>query len=686
MVYWNNGGMEALIEVLMKADITKGTFEIPAAFDTEATSFYDKAGKKCSLVYIWMFGIEDTVVYGRTLREFAEFIRRLNDIIEDMSVSDAKTNLRVYVHHLRYDFSHIRKYFDWDKVFLTDLREPLYAQTRHIRFQDSLILAGGKSLEYVGKHLRRPVFKAVGKLDYQLLRTPKTVLLPAEMHYCEQDVKVLLEYIREKMEDEGTITKIPYTNTGYVRRYVKEQCMEHSRDYVQMMDEMTVTCDSYLLAEQAFRGGVTGPNLARQHTVIKNVASADLKSAYPASIVMDYFPMSYFFPVTDKDSNKHWRRYMDEYCCLFEVKFSGLVPTNNYQFPLSDNKCKLTAGRVQNGRVISAAQCVTWGTELDYKWWARFYTWDSVEFTRFRVAKRGRLPKPIIMSVLNFFNDKTLLDGQADKQEEYMLSKNMLNSIYGMMVMKIVRAIYSYNAETHEFEQSDKNYEKDIDKYNKKYDRFLYYPWGVWVTAHTRDRLYSAIEAVGDDFLYCDTDAVYYTGGGKHTRWFWEYNARTREDLVRVCRELNIGTEYAMPKGLVLGTFEPQAQATEFKTIGPKRYMYKTADEKYHLTVAGTNKSKTLDYILNQSGTTKQGPMEIFSLGLVVPAEYAKRLVMTYIDEPREGDLTDLDGVPYHYYVPSGVHMEPAEYEFHEMTEQREVMAYIIAHGEEVPE
>ena len=44
--------------------------------------------------------------------------------------------------------------------------------------------------------------------------------------YCENDIRVLMSYIQEKIEQDGDISKIPLTNTGYVRRYAREACFQ----------------------------------------------------------------------------------------------------------------------------------------------------------------------------------------------------------------------------------------------------------------------------------------------------------------------------------------------------------------------------------------------------------------------------------------------------------------------------
>lgn len=202
----------------------------PAAFDLEASSFYENVNgeqTKRACMYIWQFGMSGYVTYGRTWDEFELFFKILIDVLH----LDDIRRLAVYVHNLKYDWQWFRKRFEWDKVFIVDDRQPIVARCGGLEFRDSLILAGGVSLATVGKNLvKYPVQKAVGDLDYELIRTPDTPLSLVELNYCEQDVRVIMSYIQEKIEIDGDITKIPMTNTGYVRRACRKACFPEDEE------------------------------------------------------------------------------------------------------------------------------------------------------------------------------------------------------------------------------------------------------------------------------------------------------------------------------------------------------------------------------------------------------------------------------------------------------------------------
>lgn len=200
-------------------------YNIAAGFDIETSSFYDH-GLKTALMYEWTFGIgfvtndelQTFITYGRTWRQLDTLLDALAVVLN----LGATKRLVVYVHNLPFEWQFMRKRFSWSKVFYIDDRKPVYAiMDNGIEFRCSLKLSG-KSLANTAKDLLKyKTEKMVGDLDYSLIRHSETPLTPTELGYCYHDVKVMLCYIQEKIEQEGDITRIPLTKTGYVRRYCK---------------------------------------------------------------------------------------------------------------------------------------------------------------------------------------------------------------------------------------------------------------------------------------------------------------------------------------------------------------------------------------------------------------------------------------------------------------------------------
>ena len=91
----------------------------------------------------------------------------------------------------------------------------------------------------------------VGDLDYSLIRNDKTELSDKELKYIYHDGLVVVAYIQEQIElEHNNISNIPLTKTGYVRRYVRNECLydgSHSKNsskylkYRKIINSLTIT-------------------------------------------------------------------------------------------------------------------------------------------------------------------------------------------------------------------------------------------------------------------------------------------------------------------------------------------------------------------------------------------------------------------------------------------------------------
>lgn len=658
---------ELQVDMLVKKSKRK-VLEVASAFDTETTSFIDSThSDEVGIVYIWQFGIGQTVVYGRYLDDFVDLIDTLNQYLVTI-----KAKLIVYCHNYKYDFGFIWRLFHWDDAFFTDFRTPLYTRVGNVEIRDSLILSGYQSLAKIGKGLRIPTLKMTGDLDYSRMRFPETPLTQKEMKYCEQDIRVLCEYIWEKIEDEGTIDKIPYTNTGYVRRYCRSACFynQDKEAYLSLMDNLTLDVDAYLQANQAFGGGAVGPNISVVARILHNVDSYDLKSAYPWAMTTQTFPMSRPTIVGNREANKEdkFKQYLKEYHCIFTVEFWDLMPKTNFSYPISSHKCLEKVGyRESAGRIISALYLRISITELDFDTFSKFYEWSMMKVSRMRIYQKGYLPPAIVKSVLKFFFDKTTLDGVKGSEADYMIAKNMLNSVYGMMVEKVIRDELLFSANG--FSKAYGDLAEQISNYNENLNRFTYFPWGVYVTAWVRHKLYNAIYHVGEDFCYCDTDCVKFMNGAKYRDYFERENETAKKQAELTAKRLALDISQVTPVApdgsrKILGVWEHEATYNRFKTLGAKRYLCEYDDGHMLLTVAGSNKKLTLEYIEETAKRLAVDVFDVFHDKLVIPPEYAKRLIMKWVDNEKSGYEFDYLGVGHAYHTECGIWSKSGSYTF----------------------
>lgn len=645
-------------------------WDVPIAFDIETTSFKSKyldleEPIKSATMYEWTLGIDGYCIVGRTWDEFSKTMKRIAWFLE----LDGSNRIICYIHNLSYEFQFLRNRFKWDDVFALDLRKPLYAVTSNgIEFRCSYLLSG-YSLAKLGGELREyNVQKMVGDLDYSLMRHSRTLLTKKEIGYCLNDVKVVMCYIQERINEEGHIFNIPLTKTGYVRRYCRTACLgkkawkrtKQQMDYAEHIRSMVLDADEYRQLRRCFQGGFTHANPFFSCRVIENVSSYDFTSSYPTVMIAERFPMGKS-EYLDSFTQAEFYDNLECYCCMFDVTFYGLKSkffNDNY---ISSSHCPiLEKADINNGRVVSASKLLTTITDVDFRIIEATYTWDQMDVRNFRRYPRGYLPTAFVESILALYKDKTELKGVEGKEVEYMVAKGMLNSCYGMTVTDIGKDLSVYDDD--EWVKEPIDMDEAMDKYNKDRRRFLFYPWGVWITAYARRNLWNGILECDNDYLYSDTDSIKIVNAEKHLPFIESYNDWICKRLERALDYHGLPYDLYAPKSIdgkshPLGVWDYEGTYDRFKTLGAKRYMVEENGE-YHLTVAGLGKKSGMDYIASQPY-----PFEFFSHGMFIPGEHTGKSIHTYIDVPQSGTLVDYMGVEGEYNEFGAVHMEPCDYE-----------------------
>lgn len=654
-------------EELIKTNKKIEYYNVSCAFDIETTSFYEGSEKR-SIMYEWTLGLNNAVVAGRT---WTEFINSINLICQTLQLSLEK-RLIIYVHNLAFEFQFMRKWFDWVNVFSVNDRKPVYAVTQEgIEFRCSYILSG-YGLASLGKQLRKyPVEKMVGDLNYSLIRHSQTPLTAEEWKYCENDVRVVMSYIQECIERDGNITKIPLTKTGYVRTYCRNACMyegSHKKNpykfirYNNLMKQLTIDPKEYEQLKRAFQGGFTHANAFYSGKTMNNVGSYDFTSSYPAVMVAEQFPMSKA-EIVNIRTKEDFEKNLILYCCLFDVQFIGLEATTLFEHPLSKSRCWDLQGVTEdNGRIVEATSLFTSITEQDFFVFRKFYTWKSMKIGTFRRYKKGYLPTDFVKSILKLYADKTTLKGVKGREEDYLRSKEMINSCYGMCVTDICRDSVIYNEG--EWINKPVDIEQAIDHNNKSKKRFLFFAWGVWVTAYARRNLFTGIYEFGNDYIYSDTDSVKAINIEAHQEYINNYNNKMIYKLERALKYHGIPPEAIRPKTIkgvekILGVWDFEGVYTRFKTLGAKRYMTEKNGE-LSITVSGVNKTDAVPYLINKY--SQENAFEAFTDNLLIPAEFTGKMTHTYLDHDMQGMITDYQGKTLNYYEHSGVHLEGAEY------------------------
>ena len=647
-------------------------YNLAMSFDIETSSFYeDKNGviytnddyrklkntvkaEKKAIMYIWQFAIEENVIIGRTWNDFLYFCKKLYDFL-----NLKERYIVVYVHNLSYEFQFICKWFNWIDIFADSERKPIKATTdTHFIFKCSYRLSG-YSLEVLANNLKsHNIKKMVGDLDYNLIRNSKTPISKEELKYCENDGLIVTSDIDEQINEFGNIEKIPLTQTGKVRRYVRKQCFQN-KEYQYFIKELTIEKPEYMLLKNAFMGGFTHCNAMYTNKICQNVTSYDFTSSYPTVLISEKYPMSKGKEVYITTETE-LLNLIKNYCVLVDLQFTNIKTSFMYEQIISYSKCRNVKNPlINNGRIVQAETLTISCTDVDFLNIKDFYKWDNMKIGLCYIYKKDYLPKEFIKTILHLYKSKTELKGVDGKEVEYLHSKELLNSLYGMCVTSIVHDTVNFNGA--EWTTENGNLDEELKNYNTDKNRFLFYHWGVWCTAYARNNLYTGIRECKDDYIYSDTDSIKIFNADKHKNYFEKYNEWIVQKLEKCLKYHNIPLDYISPKTIkgdikTLGIWDFDGFYTDFKTLGAKRYIYRK-DDKISITVCGLSKKSGKEFIENQ-----QKPFLFFNDGMFVDCEHTGKMTHTYIDREIENVITDYLGNQAYYHEKSFIHLEKTDY------------------------
>ena len=159
--------------------------QVNAGFDIETTNT-----QKLAFMYIWQLGIGSHIIKGRTWEQLIETFDSINNIVENI---DKKAKVIIWDANLPYEFQFMRKRFTWNKIFAKKNRQILTAQYQHIILHECLSISGQGGLKNLAKNYCTTQ-KAVGDLDYNIMRNSTTKLTDEENGYVDNDVAILIEW------------------------------------------------------------------------------------------------------------------------------------------------------------------------------------------------------------------------------------------------------------------------------------------------------------------------------------------------------------------------------------------------------------------------------------------------------------------------------------------------------------
>ena len=670
------------------------------AFDIETTSFFSSSGEKRACMYLFMFCIDGTTFYGRTWVEFQWVLQELKIRYQ----LDYYKRMIIYVHNLAYEFQFLINRAQIADIFARTSHHPMKCLIEEgFEFRCSYFLSG-LSLAKTAEELHDvSIEKKEGDLDYRLLRHQLTPLTEEELEYGEYDVLCVYHFIKNEIKKNGDISKVPLTKTGYVRKFCRDYIKKHTnyqRYREHILKEAPTNKDLFILLNKAFAGGYTHANCNYIFDVVEDVYSIDFSSSYPAQMLAHKYPRGRFVKRT-VESIETFYEFISTYACVFEIKLKDIRSKTAHHI-WSVSKCKYGTTKAfnavnDNGRIVESDEIYTYMTDVDFINFQKFYKFEIEEVNNMWCTHYSYLPKELIECVLKFYGDKTTLKGLPDKIEVYLVSKGMLNALYGMCVTNPVNDEIIFDDGEWNVEKPDKT--EALERAYKNPNQFLCYQWGVWITAWARYELLSGVIEINDDVLYCDTDSIKFINFKKHRKYIENYNVNVGERIKKTLDYYGIDFNLTRPKTIKgvekpLGVWdyefsfdangEPIPSYDEFKTLGAKRYMTKK-NNKLHMTVSGLSnvymyeddykkecEKKGKPYSHEQwvklySNTPMQyiidhGGLKYFDDGMLIPASHSRRLTHTYKEDYYTCILTDYTGKPAKVEEYCYIHLEPSEF------------------------
>lgn len=394
------------------------------AFDIEVSSLPEY---KQGLIYHWQLQIGDKItITGRYASEIKTAFQRVSQALGIKELTAI-----CWVHNLAYEFQFLTGIVPITDVFATDIRSPLRCKVGNVELRCSY-LQSGVSLQKLTSTYKVAHPKAAGDLDYRVVRYPWTPLTDEERTYCLNDVRGLVEAMEARREERGdSLYTMPFTKTGYIRRQVKGVL---KGPFTLRAREMQSDYTVYQALRRAFRGGNTHANRFYVGQIVGPAYEWDRSSSYPDVMVNCRMPSGDFKEIAPE---KFWEYYeSSKWACLADVRLANIrLRDDLWPVPyVSQDKSRYVRGAVyDNGRILSADYLEITVTDIDLQIILDEYSCDVI-VDRCWVCRYKPLPPAFTDIVKRLYHNKTALKGVAGRESDYALSKEDINSCYGMTV------------------------------------------------------------------------------------------------------------------------------------------------------------------------------------------------------------------------------------------------------------
>lgn len=645
-------------------------YNYPCSFDIETTTirpgqlgYMREDGRPVAFPYLFQFNIYGCVIMTRTYNEAADVFTWLAHYFK---LGD-KRRLIIYDHNLGYEWGFFKDIWTVNagQSFALDEHHPATIVLKNgIMLRDSYKMTN-MSLDTLSKDWSRKYFKAPEIMEYDKLRTPYSELDADTLLYSALDVLALSEAIYYFLNARGEKiwTSCP-TSTSFIRAALKKTIgigvkkrTKEQKKYFRTLQRCKVDPDIYDMLLRQARGGNTHANRRYTGQLLGDpkkgagVVHFDITSSYPAQMICyPEYPVAEWEPL-DPDCPIDTIKLLEAngYCTLFDVVLVDPEIKPGVTVPyIANSKMETLKGVSRysdNGRYLGGAEMVKI-TLFGIEWpiIERQYDYSDIVVLSGYFARKSYIPDIIRRFVLELYAQKTELKGVAGKEIEYSLAKTYVNGVYGMAYTRILRELFEFFPDGIR-PGKPKRADRELERYQKSTSYFMPYAWGAMVATLGRVYLQKMIDAVGADFVYCDTDSIFALEPEKSRAAIRELEA----ELTAYQRRCGLPLVYNDIKGRPheLGGIDEEPECA-FMTYGAKKYIT-VAGGRLHCTIAGVPKGPGADII---------GTPANFRLGMVFSGADTGKKCLWYNDN--EGITLYDEGRPVK--VLSNVAMLPVDY------------------------
>lgn len=469
-------------------------------------------------------GRGDIAFGNRTMSFNVEFSERFQQAIADMRRVCNQHNARliIFTYQLTEYIDDLRELIHIEKTFTKDDGTVLVAYSDKLEFRDAFALAGVSNIDDFG-HVVTSSYK------YYFIR------------YIEL-IQTFGRWALDTFVKDG-VGKIPLTATGICRQEVKKALGDGDRKWIWNLFPQSPAWYKFLMT-YLLRGGFVYSNPSYREQILKPVIGYDITSSYPAVMMHESFPMTPFTPT----------ELLHDYSRIVDIKLETQAVFMIVDFyhidakdiPIESEKKIIEADNpcYMDGKLLCATRVRVALTEVDYKMYEYYYSWQKLEVIQAFTASKSRLPEWLLEPLKKFYVQKAVLKSQKKQDTtEYNRLKILINSYFGMTIANL-------------------HFDNDADYMHEVRNQFLSPFWGIWVAAYARRNLLVTLYNI-DDPVYCDTDSIYAIKDPHTMRVFSIYNLSMHQANENLPKEFE-----------TLGMWSPtDASDLSFKTLGMKKYI-----------------------------------------------------------------------------------------------------------------